>query len=297
MIAIRNAVFLVALALISHPVLAQYGLPETLKAELANTEGVTFSHEARSLTDNSSLANGLFVPPNHEGKKLPALIVFHTCAGIKEHIRYWSKEAIKEGFVVLVPDSMRGLRTDCGSPPNVPNGRWVKDALDAAAHLATLPYVDQKRISIVGFSKGAFVSTWIASSGVAKALRPDAPSIASAVAFYGFCGIGPTRARPKGAVILQSDTDRPLLMLFGGKDNETPPTSCLEALPGLKANGAPVEWHLYPEATHCWDCAESHGFTKAAWNGETISYRYDAGITADSRRRLFEFLSRPRQSP
>lgn len=294
---IINRVIWVAAVLLCQSSFAQYGLPDTLKAELANSEDLVYSKEPKPLTDDARLANGLFVPPGHEGKKLPALIVFHTCGGISEHIRYWGKEAIKEGFVVLIPDAMRGWKSDCDSPPKTPNGRWVKDALDAAVHLASLPYVDASRISVVGFSKGAFVATWMASPSVAKALRPDVPAVASVAAFYGFCGIGPTRGRPQGAVILQTDTSRPLLMLFAGKDNETPPASCLEALPKLKASNAPVEWHLYPEGTHCWDCFEKDGFSKTAWNGERVTYRYDPEITADSRKRLFEFLGRARKAP
>lgn len=271
---------------------AQYGTPETLKAELIQGGDLAFSSEPKELGTFTNIANGLFAPPMKEGEKLPALIVFHTCGGIGQHIRYWAEEALKERYVVLVPDGMRGLRNDCGSPPQIPNARLIKDAQDAVAHLAALPHVDAKRISILGFSKGALVATWIASSNVANALRPGTPAIASAVSVYGFCGLGPTRGRPQGAVILQPDTDRPLLMLMGGKDTETPPESCLEILPKLKESGAPVQWHLYPDATHAWDAPEKDGFSKIANNNERVTYKYDSAITEDTRQRVFDFLSK-----
>ncbi len=192
---------------------AQYGTPDSLKAELTAGGDLTFATEGGTFGPSSNLANAVFVPTKTDGEKLPALVIFHTCGGISQHSRYWTEQALKERYVVLVIDAMRGLKSDCGSPPQIPNARFIKDALDGVAHLAALPYVDVKRISILGFSKGALVANWLASSKVASTLRPGTVPIASAVSLYGFCGLGPTRGRPQGAVILQPDADRPLLML------------------------------------------------------------------------------------
>ena len=111
------------------------------------------------------------------------------------------------------------------------------------------------------------------------------------VALYGLCGLGPTRGRPQGITILQPDTDRPLLALLGGRDNETSPASCLEQMPKLKDKGAPVQWHLYPEATHAWDKKEQDGFSKLDFKNERVTYVYDAAATEDSIKRAFEFLA------
>lgn len=268
-----------------------YGTPDTLKAELKEGDDLSFSNDGVELTNVSNLSNALFAPPHKEGDKFPALVIFHTCGGISEHLKVWTEAALNAGYVVLVPDGMRGFGNNCTSPPKVPNARLIKDALDGVAHLAKLPYVDTHRISVLGFSQGAFVATWLASSNVAKSIRPETPAIASTIAAYGFCGLAPSRGRPNGAVILQPDTDRPLLMLLGGKDNETPPDSCLEALPNLKSAGAPVQWHLYPDATHAWDAKEKDGFTKTAYNNKQVTYIYDKGVTEDSMKRVFEFLA------
>ncbi len=273
-------------------VFAQYGNPETLKAELKEGGDLSFETETKELGALTNLANGLFAPARKEGSKLPALVILATCGGISPHIRYWTDEAIKAGYVTLVVDSLRGLKNDCGSPSQISNGRYIKDALDAVASLASHPYVDSKRISVLGFSKGALAATWLGSSKVAEALRPSTPPIAAAISVYGFCALAPTRGRPQGIQILQPDTDRPLLTLMGGQDKELPPASCLESLPKLKEAGAPVEWHLYPEATHAWDKQEQDGFTKRAFNGEQVTYRYDKVTTEDSRKRIFEFLSK-----
>jgi dienelactone hydrolase len=272
--------------------LAQYGAPETLKAELRGDD-LKFPTDPSERLELSSLPNSLHLPAAAKGQsteKFPAVVLFHTCGGVGAHQLWWAEQFLKDNYVVFVIDAMRGLKSDCGSPSQLTNGRLIKDALDASTYLSKLPQVDAKRIALVGFSKGALMANWLASSAVSQAIAPEATRYAAHVSLYGFCGFGPTRGRPQGVQILQPNTDRPLLMLLGGQDTETPPQSCLEMLPELQKRGAPVQSHLYPEATHAWDKAEQNGFTKIAFNGNRVTYRYDAAITQDSKTRVFEFL-------
>ena len=272
--------------------IAQYGTAQTLASTPLRSSDLKFAAQPAEMDSKVSLSNALFAPKFEPGEKLPALIIFHTCGGIREEIRGWAQDALKEKYVVLTVDAMRGMPVDCGSPPGVPHVRYVKDALDAAAHLAGLPFVDSSRISILGFSRGALVATWLASSNVAGAIRSNAPKISASVALYPLCGIEPgPRTPPGGFLVLQEDTDRPLLILMGGKDTETPPPFCLDRLQKLADKKAPVQWHLYPEATHCWDCASLDGYTKTSPNfGTKIVYKFDPQITGDSRTRIFSFL-------
>ena len=60
----------------------------------------------------------------------------------------------------------------------------------------------------------------------------------------------------------------------------------------LKAANAPVEWHVYPDATHCWDCVSKNGLRKTDFQGHQVVYRYDRGVTEDSAKRAFEFLAK-----
>jgi dienelactone hydrolase len=114
---------------------------------------------------------------------------------------------------------------------------------------------------------------------------------------YGLCAAPVSRARPQGVQALQPDTDRPLLLLLAGKDTETPPASCLDRLPNLRSAGAPVEWHVYLDATHAWDARELDGFTKTAWNGERVTYLYDEAVTIDARRRALDFVGTRKVDP
>ena len=77
-----------------------------------------------------------------------------------------------------------------------------------------------------------------------------------------------------------------------GKATETPPDECVPKLQAAKDAGAPVEWHAFRNATHCWDCEHLNRFSKKDVRGTSVTYRYDAGATQETKRRIFEFLER-----
>jgi dienelactone hydrolase len=272
---------------------AQYGTPASLQAELPFGRDLSFAADSKPLVSTSVLGNVVFSPERTGNEVLPALVIHHTCGGISDHIYQWSAAALQERYVVLVLDTLtpRNLKNDCASPSKIPNGRWIKDELDAVAYLATLPYVDARAISVLGFSKGGLAATWLSSPAVATAVRPGTPELAAVVSLYALCALPPSKGRPQGINVLQPDASRPLLMLLGEKDNELSPESCIRQLPERKAAGAPVDWFVYPDTTHAWDMAERDGFTKPSpINGDPVVYRYNKGATEDSKRRVFDFL-------
>ena len=79
---------------------------------------------------------------------------------------------------------------------------------------------------------------------------------------------------------------------MGEVDNETPAEECVAQLSPLKAAGAPVEWHVYPQTTHCWDCKNLDGYSKTDVRGNRVTYRYSKEVTDDSARRAFQFLDK-----
>jgi dienelactone hydrolase len=85
--------------------------------------------------------------------------------------------------------------------------------------------------------------------------------------------------------------DVPALALMGARDTETPANECIARLEAAKAGGAPFEWHVYPEATHCFDCENLNGFSKVDVRGNRVEYRYSKADTEDAARRMFEFFS------
>lgn len=229
----------------------------------------------------------------------PALVLVHQCGGLgmarwrNESMLNWAKEAVARGYVALLIDSLgpRGVDTVCYGPKGgVHFARGVKDALQAAEHLQKFDFVDRKRIALAGYSWGAMVGV-LASS--ARWSRNAVPGVrfAAAVSFYPGCF---TLRPPTSAAyeVVQPDIDRPLLVLMGQQDTETPAEECVAKLGAAKAAGAPVEWHVYPQATHCWDCKNLDGFTKTDVRGNSVTYRYSMDYTTDSLQRMFQFLDR-----
>ena len=273
---------------------------EIMSRDAVKLADLAFPVEAAELGAFSSLANGLFKPVGKGGGPFPTLVLAHTCGGIRPaEMRYWLEAALQEGYVVLVVDSMRGAKNNCYPPVPVPVGRRLKDLYDAIEHLAKLPFVDPARIAEAGFSQGAFMAGLLASPKVKRAVAPNAPRYAATAGLYGTCEWPPGTLKNTGLRIsyVFDDSDRPLLFLMAGEDAETPARYCDAVLPALKAKGAPVESHVYPGQTHCWDCVGMDGFSKVDHKGERVSYRYDKATTEDSRRRLFEFLARRLSRP
>ncbi|MCX7146682.1 MAG: dienelactone hydrolase family protein [Sulfuritalea sp.] len=228
----------------------------------------------------------------------PALVLVHQCGGLgtrkpNESMLTWAKEAVARGYVALLIDSLgpRGVDTVCYGPKGgLVFARGVRDALQAAEHLQRFDFVDKKRIAVAGYSWGAMVSVLASSARWSGNALPGV-RFAAAVAFYPGC----FTIRPPTAAayeIVQPDIDRPLLVLAGGQDTETPAEECVAKLGEAKASGAPVEWHVYPQATHCWDCRNLDGFSKTDVRGNSVTYRYSMDYTTDSLQRMFQFLDR-----
>lgn len=92
-------------------------------------------------------------------------------------------------------------------------------------------------------------------------------ALRATVANYGSCKIASPYAGGKANVtfmdMLSADSDRPILMLMGELDIETPPATCFPLLNEMKAAGKPVEWHIYPKTTHGWDKANTTAMSSA----------------------------------
>jgi len=227
----------------------------------------------------------------------PGLVLVHPCGGLgverrpNRSILRWAREAVTRGYAVLLIDSLRprGVDSVCFGPKggvNLPRG--VKDALQAADHLRNLDFVDKTRIALAGYSWGAMIGALTSSKRWSRTLN-SGERFAAAVSFYPGCfTIRPQVGSPYEVV--QPDIDRPLLALMGEQDSETPAQECVAKLAAAKAGGAPVDWYVYPETTHCWDCRHLDDFSKIDLRGNRVVYRYSAEVTRDSARRMFEFL-------
>jgi dienelactone hydrolase len=128
-------------------------------------------------------------------------VVVHDCSGLGPRSSgappRWAATLVARGYVVLAPDSFstRGHRD--GVCTEAARGRRyvgpdqrARDAYAALAYLRTLPYVDGRRVGLMGGSHGA--STTLAAVVVPAGADPLAADkragFAAAVALYPRCG-------------------------------------------------------------------------------------------------------------
>lgn len=226
-----------------------------------------------------------------------ALVVVHSCGGLRDEIGDWVREALAHGYAVLVLDALtpRGVREVCipsASNAGLHGVRGAADVLQATDHLARLPFIDGRRIGVLGFSWGAIVGLLASGKSYADALT-SGQRHAAFVGLYPICFLPAALTPSKRDVdYVRPDHQPPGLVLLAGRDTEAPPQDCVDRLKAARERGAPLEWHLYPDATHCWDCRTLDGMRKTDFRGVAVSYRYDKDLTADSMRRAFELFDR-----
>lgn len=287
---------------------------------LSTHSGAAFSQSARdALIKAATLAPDLELPSEPSSLGLlsspkmalykpdgagpfPAVVLQHQCGGLRSAsgtwqnmaMLEWAKEAVSRGYVALVLDSLgpRSVDTVCMGPKggvNFPRG--VRDALQAAEHLRKMPYVDSKRVVFAGFSWGAMVGLLSSSATWGKALSVGDRFRAVAAFYPGCFEIRPPAGQP--FQVLNADVDLPLLVLMGALDTETPASECTSRLEPIKAaGGGLLEWHIYADATHCWDCQNLNGFRKTDFRGTAVEYKYNREASRDSADRMFEFFAR-----
>jgi dienelactone hydrolase len=216
----------------------------------------------------------------------PAVVIMHDCSGLGPSSSHaperWAQELTGRGYVVVIPDSFttRGFPNGVCTHPaptrvDVAPGRRARDAYSALAHARTLPYVDGKRVGLMGGSHGGSttLSSIVAAQGALEPLaREKEDGFAAAVALYPACGvriggwygaIGSGVYRPVA----------PLLILIGELDDWTPAESCRRLAEISRAAGHPVTIKIYPGAHHSFDSANPVRYVAARINANAPSGR------------------------
>jgi dienelactone hydrolase len=297
---LRRAILAVVLAL---PMLS-FAQPsaEMLRSAAARAPDLTYPDKVSEFGLFTSPSMALYKPAG--AGPFPALVLQHQCGGLRnakwqnQSMLEWARIAVRHGYVALLIDSLgpRGVDSVCMGPKgDVTFMRGVRDALQAAAHLAKFDFVDKQRIAHAGFSWGAMVGVALSGKHWGESLG-DGTRFRAAAAFYPGCfTLTPRNGSPYE--LANPDIDRPLLVLMGDADTETPAADCLPKLQAAKDAGAPVQWHVYPDVTHCWDCKNLDGHRKTDVRGNNVAYKYDTKATQDAERRMFEFLEQALKPP
>ena len=207
----------------------------------------------------------------------PFVILLHGCGGLRHKAMWthwvepWTAVFHAHGIGTAVIDSFapRGVVEVCTSNPGPWAVRRADDAYSARAWLAEQPYVDARRIAVMGMSNGG--RTVLAAM---RADRERAGRFLAGVALSPGC---------------QSDTSSvfyaPLLVLIGVDDTVTPARYCQEML-RVRPQGTPeIRLVLYPRAPHTFDMKLPDRTVLRMRLG------YDADAAADAPQKVVRFLA------
>lgn len=240
----------------------------------------------------------------------PAAVILHDCSGLGPRSSgapwRWSSVLAARGFVTIWPDSFstrgwpRGICTAAPGPA-VPFRERAADAYAALRHLRTLPYVDMKRVAVMGGSHGGSSALVTIADIAARPKQPD--RFAAAIALYPSCGIsvgGWVVKRAGHKIAGYSGAFKPLaplLILIGEADDWTPAEPCRRLAAASRQAGHPVEVVVYPGAHHAFDSpapvrfvAERRNMNAASGRGATTGGQKEAW--ADAVTRVEGFLER-----
>jgi dienelactone hydrolase len=233
----------------------------------------------------------------------PAVVILHDCSGLGPTSsgapRRWTNELVARGYVVLIPDSFtpRGHAAGvCTVPVRLRNAdvgpqTRARDAHAALAHLRTLPYVDGRRIGVMGGSHGGSSTLAAMATRMDAVGTPDFSPFAAGIALYPACATAPrvsTRVYRSYA---------PLLILIGEKDDWTPAEPCRQLAKAAQAEGSPVSLKVYPGAHHSFDSHAPVRYNENrinlnAPNGRGATTGGDPAAWADSIREVEAFFGR-----
>jgi len=241
------------------------------------TEQVAVKSLDRSISEP---VPGFLYRPDGPGP-FPAVVLLHACGGITKAHLEWAAWFQRAGYVALVLDSMapRGATNVCGGGRPTPYDQAL-DGYGGLAYLRSRPEVSPDRVAVMGWSHGGGAVLQATSDRLANQIKPSGGPFSAGIALYPIC----VSFQPGGIA-------SPLLLLVGGRDDWQPPASCLARAAELKNGGAPIAWHLYPEATHAFD-ANAPDHTVKVGN-RTYHLRYDPDAAQDAHTRVSEFLAGP----
>ena len=234
----KAGAFLIVITLTLAPTLAQAFNPAAVigTATLASgTDTVTFP----STSSEGLLLTAKLQKPEGDGP-FPAVVMLHGCAGPSKYLDPWEERIIGWGYVTLRVDSFgpRGASNICANVYRIGPLLRACDSHDAKSYLAGLPFVDSKRIAVIGWSHGGWtiLSALNEMSG-GKGKKP----FRAGIAFYPYCDVS------------FEYLNAPLLILIGEKDDWCPATLCTVYMPKEEKPEREIILKVYPGAYHCFD--------------------------------------------
>lgn len=199
----------------------------------------------------STPGGGIISEPSGQGP-FPAVIVFHTDGGLRDHEKNYARKLSRQGYVAVAVDWSTGAGTN---------------ETDAYEYLISHPNVDPERIGLVGFSKGAGAAFWLASR---LSLMQSDYQISGVVSYY----VGHSIVH-----WVQPLRHPPTLFLHGDQDLYVEPFEIINYCQERKKNNVVCDYHIYKGIRH-------------AFTHQTKYNAYDSSTTKDAWKRALAFLDK-----
>jgi carboxymethylenebutenolidase len=221
---------------------------------MAVTEGAIVTETVKYRSGDETVS-GYLARPEGDGP-FPAIVVIHEWWGLVDWIKENARKFAERGYVALAVDLYRG---QVATTPDLahelsrglPTDRALRDLKSAVAYLRQQPFVNPKRIGVIG---------WCMGGGYALQLALNA-DVAACVICYGRLVTDPDELKPLKAAVLG---------IFGDRDRGIPVDMVRQFEKALKERGVPHVIRIYEGVGHAFmNPANQRGYhaetTQKAW--------------------------------
>ena len=184
--------------------------------------------------------------PQGASAKWPVLVLVHGSGGLAGGTDLWVHHLNQAGIAAFVLDAFtgRGIVSTVADQTQLNSLAMMVDAYRALDLLAKHPRIDSKKISVIGFSKGAVASMFSASTRF-KGMYGSEAQFASHIGLY-----TPCNSRYLG------DTDvtrAPMRFFHGTTDDYVSVIPCRAFVQELKQKGVDATLTEFPDTDHSYD--------------------------------------------
>jgi dienelactone hydrolase len=178
--------------------------------------------------------------------KYPVVVLVHGSGGVSGSMDMWLHQLNQAGIATFVIDTFsgRGIVSTVQDQTQLHSLAMMVDAYRALDMLAKHPRIDAKKISVMGFSKGAVASVFSASTRF-KAMYGSRAQFAAHIGLY-----TPCNTRYLGDTQL---TGAPMRFFHGTTDDYVNVAPCRSYVQTLKQQGVDVSLTEFPDTEHGYD--------------------------------------------